>query len=557
MQIKSAQSHRELRIKLGQGDIAYRQARYDEASMFIQKALRLDTYDPKANLVAAQIARAQNQDDAALEYLGWAGRSLTYRAESYAQMAGIYFRKNDLPQALKYARNALDFNKFHIKARRIIAMIARITGSLSVAAQHWQTLETLDPLSHFVPKERFLLTRTKEDSTIYLNSHRSEFPYQTMVELAAQYLEFGRKEEALSVLDLAPQNPLVDIWWTYLNRNDMSDAAANYVGQLGDLDYHFYFPFRRETLPMLEWSVSQNKAWQLKYLLALQYWSFDRLSEAWSLLDGLGREINDPILFLARAALADALDQDPEVDLQHAVLLNKRQWRSWYRLTAHYLKNGDFAKALLSSEEAFESMPDQYSLGMQYAEALVNNERYEAAIDILDGLKVLPFEGASQGHKIWVQAHIGASLSAIRQEKYSNALQWLSQARLWPENLGVGKPYQPDERRIDYLETYIARQKSSKQEIEQLSKKLISSFLLHKNQKDLDQVLLLKTLETFDRDEIIQNIEEEDFEGTITGQWINAVIQKSDDERKKIEENNPQYFVGLDFTLLKHILDLP
>ena len=42
----------------------------------------------------------------------------------------------------------------------------------------------------------------------------------------------------------------------------------------------------------------------------------------------------------------------------------------------------------------------------------------------------------------------------IKQKKYKEALKYIENSKKWPENLGAGKPYDPDERLQDLLSAY-------------------------------------------------------------------------------------------------------
>lgn len=53
---------------------------------------------------------------------------------------------------------------------------------------------------------------------------------------------------------------------------------------------------------------------------------------------------------------------------------------------------------------------------------------------------------------IYRQANIMTAIDYYRKKDFERALKFVEKARLWPENLGVGRPYDPDERIEDFLE---------------------------------------------------------------------------------------------------------
>jgi hypothetical protein len=66
----------------------------------------------------------------------------------------------------------------------------------------------------------------------------------------------------------------------------------------------------------------------------------------------------------------------------------------------------------------------------------------------------LPFEGSSEGKDVYEQATLLRALELIENKKYKGALSQIEASRQWPENLGVGKPYNVDTRLQDYLTAY-------------------------------------------------------------------------------------------------------
>jgi hypothetical protein len=101
---------------------------------------------------------------------------------------------------------------------------------------------------------------------------------------------------------------------------------------------------------------------------------------------------------------------------------------------------------------AAKQFPASYVALFDYARLLVLNRKPEASLAILDTLTVLPFEGARYTREVYRQACILSSANAMKDGKYQNASRLLEKARQWPERLGVGKPYEVDDRFEDYLE---------------------------------------------------------------------------------------------------------
>lgn len=63
----------------------------------------------------------------------------------------------------------------------------------------------------------------------------------------------------------------------------------------------------------------------------------------------------------------------------------------------------------------------------------------------------MPFEAATAGRDMYHEACIRSAVSSIRSENTDKALYFAEHAKEWPTNLGVGKPYEVDERLDDYI----------------------------------------------------------------------------------------------------------
>jgi hypothetical protein len=83
-------------------------------------------------------------------------------------------------------------------------------------------------------------------------------------------------------------------------------------------------------------------------------------------------------------------------------------------------------------------------MGMLYAKTLLLNKRYRECDQLLSKLTIIPFEGATEGRELYREAKLSLAFNEINSKNYKNALQLINQSKLFPENLGVGKPYDED-----------------------------------------------------------------------------------------------------------------
>ncbi|MCB0688845.1 MAG: DUF5107 domain-containing protein, partial [Saprospiraceae bacterium] len=531
-------------------DIKLRRNEPSEALTIIKRAISLDTYDAEANFVAGKIYRALDDRINALECFGWAARSLQYRADAYACMGEIFLKNNELDNASRYARNALDYNRFHMQARVVSTIASRLSGNQMAAIRQISAIRAIDPLNHFAKMEQYLISKMQGDKDAYLESNRREFRYQTFLELAINYYNLGRNDDALQVLKLAPEHPMVNLWLAYLG-----DNPDHNLMKIADAPAAFVFPYRVETLKALEWASERNNDWKIKYYLALDEWGLGHKEQALQILNQFEETEHFAPMYQARAVLKQELGEDGMKDLEFALQIDKSNWRAWDDLLTYYEKEGMKEKFLVGAKEAYDRMPDSYVIEMLYANALIENKQYLAAVDILDGVQVLPFEGASLGHKLWEQANLAASIDFLKAKEYMKAVDLLNNAQKWPENLGVGKPYSPDLRVSEYLLGY-AYLKLKKPEMAK------SHFEAVEKYKEGDEVgnnindlLNIKLAKRNGRSLEIANSAQKGRRGLIQD-YLDAYQKNDFSTLKNLEMKNPELFSNLDFEIVKQALEL-
>ena len=183
------------------------------------------------------------------------------------------------------------------------------------------------------------------------------------------------------------------------------------------------FPFRRETLPVLEKAVEKDGHWKFRYLLAVlkAYFGYDK--EADTLLESCGNEPNEAVFYQYRATRRKG---DAAIaDLLRAKGI-KDSWRIGRHLAEIYETRNNFAKVLEVTTEYLKTWPERDPLRLAHANALLKLKRYRECMDYLKTITLLPSEHRGSGTAIWHEAQDALGLK-----------------RTWPENLGKGEPY-PD-----------------------------------------------------------------------------------------------------------------
>ena len=438
-------SHVEARASLA--EILFRNGDYQSALKEVNTALAIDTYRPHSNYVAGNIYRALDDYANAMESYGWAARSMEFRSAAFLQMAEMALANAKLAEAKKLVGKSLDFNAQNISALQLLAVYSRISGDSENALKALNRLLSIDPLNHLGHYEM-----SKHHENYPLDQHfRSEFSNQTYLELAITYFNMGQESTAKEILENT-DDVIAKLWMAYLVRQD-TEASMGWLEQVKQSSVEFVFPYRRETLEVLEYAEGTDNHWKFKYYLALNYWGKDRLAQAAQLLNIYRSNPDEPVFYVSRALLLDEFDKtDARLDLEKAMNLAPDNWRIWSHLIDYYAKNKNYPKELELAEAALKNWPQNYDLGLAYAKSLLNNGEYTKSISQLKKINILPFEGAGASRVIYERAHLGEAIRVMERGQYRKAITLLENAKTWPENLGVGKPYLPDTRQINYLQ---------------------------------------------------------------------------------------------------------
>ena len=459
-------------------ELYYRRGQYEQSLEHSSRALELDTYDAGANFIYGIAQRQLGDLVNAMEALGWAARSLEYRTGAYTQMAEIALQEGDFQSAEEYAQRALDFNTYNLSAYEALAISYRKRGREEGARQVLARLMEIDPLNQFARFERYLLDPTRENLTAFASMIREEFPDEVYLELAVQYANRGQFADAVDVLNEGPADPIVQYWLAYLLRDKAGEESKLHLERALSMPATLVFPFRLETLPVLEWAADQETAdrrngWKTQYYLATLYWSKNRTDRAAELFKALNYEPDYAPFYAARAMLTEELagENDANVsiarDLQKAIELDANKWRAWRLLIIHHGKHGAHEEALGVSSEAYERFPGNDPIGLEHAATLLANEQYAETARVLESAKVLPHEGASRGHRLFERAHVLLAIERIRSGHFDEAVEYLERSKEWPEHLGVGKPFSPDLRLQDYFLAYAYQQLGRERQAEE------------------------------------------------------------------------------------------
>ncbi len=432
-------------------ELCYRNMLYPKALELATRALSIDTHDGAANyyygLVNAVIGNVTDARDG----FDLATLSAEYRSAAYTELSRIYLKERNFVKALEYAGRAVDYNRYNIEALQLEAVVYRNMQDTKNELEVLKTILSFDPLNHFAGFEKYLLNPVDETKGQFVSLIRNELPQETFAELAVWYYNSGCRAEAEKVFSLSPQTAETIYWLDFLQNKKVN---------VSEIKPDYAFPFRSETGSVLEKLLSGQDDWLLKYHLALIYKDRNRTDESISLLMACGDQPGYAPFYAGRAEIMKGKnDVQCESDLKKALSLDS-QWRYNLLLANFYINHQQYDKSLAITEAFYLRHPDNFIMGSLYAKTLLLNRKYKETDALLTKINIIPFEGATEGHELYREAKLMQAVQMIQKNNYKGALKFIGEARLWPENLGVGKPYDEDiDTRLEDWMNYLCYQK--------------------------------------------------------------------------------------------------
>jgi tetratricopeptide (TPR) repeat protein len=439
---------------------------YTKALESAKKALSIDTQDGGANYYYGLVNAVLGNTVDAKDGFDLATLSTEYRSAAYTELSKIYLKEKSFEKALGYAERAVDYNRFNIEALQLQVVICRNMSNLTKAADVLKILLSYDALNHFSRFENYLMKPNEESKLNFTSLIRNELQSETYIELAIWYYNAGCLADAEKVFSLSPQTPEVVYWLSFLQNKKVNCAEINPA---------YSFPFRSETAFVLEQLLAKQSDWLLKYQLALIYKDRNRIEESVNLLVSCG-DTPDFAPFYATRVQVQRHKNNPtvEVDLKKALSLDN-QWRYQKLLAEFYNHQQHFDKALTITKAFYRTNPSHSSMTPLHLKNLIFNKMYKEAETLLANIDIVPTEGATEGRDLYREVKLMLAAQFLQKKKYSSALPLIKQARLYPENLGVGEPYEAEKdiRLEDWMEYLCLSHTNKTKEADALLNKIV------------------------------------------------------------------------------------
>jgi tetratricopeptide (TPR) repeat protein len=473
------QDHNFLPALVKMTELLYRNMRYTEALELAKRALSIDSYDGGANYYYGNINAQLNHTADAKDGFDIAALSTEYRSAAYHELGNLYLREKNYTKALEYAGKAIDINHYDISALQVQAIAYRHQHNQKGAEMALSQTLSLYPLDHFARFEKYLWDPSAENKAGFISMIRNEQPVETYLELASMYHKNSFPDECQKVLQLSPVNALVTYWLAFL-QHQAGQSFTSELAKANSASPAFIFPFRPADEEVLTWAMQQSSSWKPKYYLALLYKDRNRITESKNLFAQCGNEPDFAPFYAARAAMV--MGSSDLTDLKKAIKLETNEWRYCKLLGEYYVNHEQHQNALATVEPFYRSHPDNYIIGMLYAKTLLLNKRYAECAKLLTRINIIPFEGATIGRDLYREAKLMLAIEKLKTADKTGALKLIDDAKQWPINLGVGKPYPEDiDERMENWMIYLCYIKQGK---EQQARECLKQIVAFKPQMD-------------------------------------------------------------------------
>jgi len=447
-----------------------RQGNYQEARKYAVRGLSIDTYDPESNYQYGLANAALGLTIDAKDGFDIAALSGSHRKPAYTELARIYIKENNFERAIHFAEQASDNN---VEALQLLALAQQLSGETKAATISLEKISALSPLSHFQAAENWIRSGHPQARASLQEATKNELAFETYLHWANWYVGLNRFDDAAKLLEAAPEQAEVLYWRAWLQSKTGKDFSAS-LAKADQTSADGVFPFRESAKQVFDWASRQSKSWKPGYYLALIYRGQKNFEKSRELLRACGDNTGFAPIHALRAEMLPGTE---ESDLKKALELRPDQWTYGKRLFEFYINKNDYNRALLIAQNLQKKFKDNTAITLMAAKGLLLTKQYAKSSELLNQSVLLPYEGSTEARMVYWSAYILGALEQLNSKKYSGAIGQIDKSLQWPENLGVGKPYEEDlDLRAEHLIKAVALLRSGKKtEGKQLMDKLIGS----------------------------------------------------------------------------------
>ncbi len=407
--------------------------------------------------------KAQHKYKAAYDAYYRSSWSSAWHSAAYYSLAQLDCLAGNYDKALDHLQRSINTNALNTKALNLKAAVLRRMERYAEAEKIIASANDIDRFDYWTINEQILTHRQmglfkKSDEELQAMCGLMQDKVQTLLELAVDYGACGLWDEAIDVLQrLAASKtssdssfPMVYYYLGYFHdQKDESTQALKYYKQAAAMPTDYCFPFRLESIDVLQCAMTRNPLDALApyYLGNLLYdWQPEKAVEYWE----QARRNNCSYYALYRNLAYAYAKDDGRIDqaialMEQAIERNATDPRVFFELDELYEKQG------ATLEKRVALLNQHYEIILQRDDALqraiglfVLTGEYDRAVDLLTNHNFHTWEGGGSIHNIYVNAFLLRGVQRLHNKDYQEALQDFQKSLLYPDNLEVAQPYVDD-----------------------------------------------------------------------------------------------------------------
>jgi len=401
----------------------------------------------------------QGKYDAAYNALYKATWSSGLHTAGYYNLAEIDCIKGDFERALKHIDRSIAANAWNTKALNLKSAVLRRLKRIDEASQLASRTLAFDPLNFWAGHELYLAKRAaglKKEAAEAMSTLKikSRGEVQSYLEAAVDYGNCGLWDEAIGCLRLlgdskgkeACRHAMVYYYLGYFyEKKGNSEKASEYYRMASKMSPDYCFPFRLETIDVLNSAMNNNPRDALApyYLGNLLYDNQpEKAIKEWE----KSQDMDDAFATVHRnlgLVYARTENNIPKAiaSLEKAVACDKKDPRVYYELDLLYEAGGVLPqKRLTLLEKNRKTIIKRDDTLSREIVLCVLLQQYDRAIELLASRHFHTWEGGGRIHNVYVDAHLLRGQKKFKGGRYPEALKDFEAALEYPENLEVGRP---------------------------------------------------------------------------------------------------------------------
>ncbi len=454
----------DVRSNAALGEMALKNGLYSQALDFFNTALERDDSFFKAWYYKGLTQLRLGDQKAAEKCLSRSAYSLEWYAISYFELAQLAASQNHLHLALDHINKSLGNNFNNSQAHAVKALVLTRLERYEEALEVIRTNLETDPLDLFSKLQEYTTAKASGMEASGLKTLQNEFlalsraDAQNHIELAIRFARCGNFADALAVLEFidgdsgnasesgsVSDSPLVIYYQAYyLSLLGETDRARTTMDRASKADPVYCFPYRLETIPVLEWALAENPEDALAHhLLASLCKKCERFDEAqahWERSVKLDPSNEVAFRNLGLVYLEQGDLQKAKEAYEAALRANPSAGRAIIELGAINRElDLPLQEQLALYETHIEVVKAFNPAAYQLIELYVLDGKNQEALELLNTIQFNSWEGRYGIHQLWVQANIKQGDAEFSRGRLEKALWYYQQSLLYPDHLEVAE----------------------------------------------------------------------------------------------------------------------